>query len=378
MRNSSTGSLGRFEVQYDKLVKNSTAETVPPYGVMQVIGAAAHDEEEEYAIAKPTGSSNAKFLINGPLSIGPGDWGHGTSRYPAVIAYDPGTPPLSPTPGSLWGPFGDWKISINGTGFLITGTAKDGLVRAAEAPPLATAGADFPLIIVRNDSGLNRQNRSIFGLSVPLNVPPAQLPVQPIWASNSPDSGVPWVVSLNDVNAGGYVDCAPVGILAVRLNYRGQEYENPAQIHRFADASEGDYDTLVSCQDGPARILWRERGGISGSGTNGIQWAFIALDQQGVIDGPRGIVTVAVTAATGFRGQAITPGKGMVQLYEAPFGPAGTPWQPGPIVEVESWAPEGSAVGKGVPLRPSRRLPNGNTLYELVNEPCKVFPAPTP
>lgn len=380
MNAAKTGNPSKLAHRYDKVVKNGTAEEIPSHAVMKIVSTGLVSGDEVYTVGKSGGESGGKFLINGPQKITASGWGWATDSYPAIAAYDAGSPPAVPANGSLWGPFGSWKLSINGSGFLILGGPESGLVRVAQAPPGATAGADFPLILIRNDSGIKRNNRGLFGIGAPLNLPPDQLPIQPAFASTSPDAGRPWVVALNEVDPGNYVDAAPVGILSVLLNYRGQEYENPGLVHRFSDAIEGNYNNLASSQDGPARILWRERQGVSGSSTNGVQWAFILLDHQGSIDGPRGIITVPVTAATGIRGLPITPGKGKAMLYSptGTGGVAGSPWSPGPIVDVETWMHAETATGKPVLLRPSRRLPDGHTIYELTAEGCKAVPLTPP
>lgn len=373
-RNSKPGNRGKFESIYDKPVRNASGTTIPPYAIMQVVGGATATTDEVYQVAQAASGGNRKYLINSPLPIDAGEPGHATDQYPAICAYEFGSGSPVPVPGELWGPFGGFRLSTDGSGFLIVGEAEDGLVRVAEAPPLATAGADFPLIIVRNVSGLSRGNRSIFGIGEPLNSPALTLPVQPTFLSVPPVAGQFWVVALSNVGNGNYVDAAPIGVLAVQIDYRGQEYINPALAHWFVDCAESNYANLVSAQDGPGRILWREKQGVSGGGTNGIQWAFIQLDHQGVIAAPRAVITEAVTPATGTLNGLLIPGKGKARLYNNAGGNAGAAWVPGSIVDVETWMRGTTAVGKPVLLRPSRRLPNGHTIYEIQSEGCAVIP----
>jgi hypothetical protein len=377
MEHSRPGKSSQLRQRYDKRVKNTSGSTIPPFGIMRITGATKYGEDEFYNVAQPSGSGSEKYLLNGPQEIVSGGEGSATDDYPAVARYD-GTGG-TPIPTELWGPFGSFSLSVNGTGFLIVGTPENGLVRVAEAGPLATAGADFPIIIVRNMSGTARGNRSIFSLSTPISVPPDQLPIQPYINSAAPDAGKFWVVSLSNVNHLDYVDCAPVGVLAVQIDYRGQEYSNDALRHDFVDAQEGNYSVLKSSQDGPGRILWRAKQGVSGSATQGVQWAIINLDHQGILSSPRILITTEVTAATGTRGNPLTPGKGKGQLYTPPYtGIAGSIWLPSGVVDVETIAFETTPVGKMCACRASRRLPTGHIVYEIIAEPCKEMPEETP
>jgi hypothetical protein len=252
-------------------VFNTTGETVPPWGVMQIAGASLIGDDTAYDIIKPTGAANAKYLINSPAPLPGGGYSWGTDLYPTDAA----------TLGTAiatqeWGPIPDsWLLAPSGKGFLILGGAINGLARVASIPPAAGQGADFPVIHLRNDSGLARPKWSVWRVGLPLT-PPPDSPIQPTFASLAPLEGEPFVISFADVGINpenNIVDAAPVGIVAVLIDYTDAAHEK-------VECITGDYAKLKSVESGPATIEWREKQHLVGPLTLGVQWAFVLLDRQ--------------------------------------------------------------------------------------------------
>lgn len=261
--------------RWSVVVLNTTGETIPPYAVMRVVGAQPIDENEEYLVTKPSGSGS--ILFNSPSRIAPNERGFGTFTPPINAAYEvlDGTP----VAGEEWGPhplIPSWHLSRNGTGVVILGGAESGVVRVA--PAKAASGSqngDVPIIFIRNDSGLNRPSRTIFGIGDPITVPPAAFPSQPVYASLSPATIQPFAVSFGPVTAGGIIDAVTVGTVAVQVDVTDS-------THTHAVVADNNYANLISASDGPARIIWRERGTILGDSTLGVQWAMVSLEERPV------------------------------------------------------------------------------------------------
>ena len=372
MHATQPGADSHLANRYDKRVYNSSGQTIPPFSIVKVSTSNPPGQDDLQFVTVPTGSGSEKYLLTGPQELLPNRETVATDTYPAEVRYD--SAGGAPAGGSLWGPFGGFSLSVNGTGFLILSAPANGRVRVAEVPASSSASADYPLFYVRNLSGLARPTRTIFGLTTPFINPPTNLSIMSQWNSAPPNAGQFFCISLDNVAVNDFVLCAPVGVLAVQLDYRGTEYLNDAQLHGFADASESNYAHLKSSQDGPARILWRERQAVIGSGTQGVQWAFVNLDHQGVVDAPRGVVFEEITAATGNRGGPLTPGNGRATLYRSTGGNAGAVCVVVGNVDVENWFRGAIPVGKPVGLRPCRRLPNGHLLYEVSAEGCAEVP----
>lgn len=371
----------QYLARYNKGVKNLSGQVVPPWAVVQIIGAPAVNAEEFYSVSQPNGASKAKYLLNGPQSIAIGGYGACTDTYPAGVLWAGVTPPAI---GVEWGPVvGSWAMSASGTGFLILGgvttiSAQNGTVRVTSFPAGSTNGEDFPLIVIHNTSGVALANRSIVGIGTPLTLPQNTLPIRPTFDSLPPQPWRSMAVTLGVCDIDGYVDAAPVGIVACRLNYRGKEYIQAGEHHDFALPRSNNYSVLDSARMGQVSIIWRERGTVSGSGTTGEQWAFVRLDNYVAAADFWGVVTTQITASTGFRGEPITPGVGQVQLYSGPenflYLAAGTPWTPGQIVDCENWMRGVEVVGSLVRVEPSRLLNDGTMLYRTTAQGCQVIP----
>jgi hypothetical protein len=360
-------SRGAIEAAWPLRVKNTTSEEVPPFAVMQVVSTSNTNQEEEYRVTKPTGSSGASYIINSPFPIagnlfGSGTMGVATAAYNAALG--------TPTTGAEWGPVnGSWLLSPSGKGFTILGGAANGLVRVAPKGG-ATAGDDFPLVKIVNVSGLARSFGNIVGYGNSVDPPPATLSRIPTFQSAAPQAGQPFCVLLTDAGLNQTVDAGPVGVVPCQI------YLNDA-THKYADAINNQYSWLGSAATGPALILWREKQGIVGGGTLGLQWARVRLDPVAMTSDPRGVIESTVTAASGFRSAAtLTPGFGTIRLYLPPAsGPIGTAWNKGTTIQAETWMHATSAIGKPVILRESRKAPDGSTIYLAIAEGCKEVPS---
>lgn len=125
-------------------VKNTTSETIPPHGIMQIVSASeVLVEDAEYRVTKPNGAAKAKYLINGPTEIIANREGFGTNDYPSDAAYNASSG--TATPGSEWGPLaGSWLLSFSSDpntakGYLILGGAHSGDPSLVRVAPLTTS-----------------------------------------------------------------------------------------------------------------------------------------------------------------------------------------------------------------------------------------------
>lgn len=231
------------------------------------------------------------------------------------------------------------------------------------------APGDFPVFQVRNLSGLPRSFGEVFGLGTCLTLPPSSPNRFPLFDSTLPVVDSPYVVLLADVAVNGFVDCAIIGSVSVRLNFTDA-------THKFAQVVANDYTKMASAGTGPARIIRREKEAILGPGTLGLQWAQVELGKSvPILEAPRAVIYSVVSKATGNRDGPITPGQGIVRRYVPPTGPIGTAWNhQGATLMVETWMHSQSDVGKPVLLRESRKDNNGQPIYEMISEGCASVP----
>jgi hypothetical protein len=240
-------------------------------------------------------------------------------------------------------------------------------VRLADSAGTGPSGEDFPIVKIKNVSGLPKTVGSIVGYGVSLSPPPASFPRLPEFESAVPAVDKAFAILLADSEVNTTVDAAPVGVVATQINLTDA-------THTWANVIANDYAKLASGTSGPVRILWREKQNILGSQTIGIQWALVELGRALAAESNRGVVYSIVSASSGFRDGPQTPGTGLVRLYTKPTGEAGTAWEPGATTLVETWMHANSASGKPVLLRESRKLPNGSPLYEIIAEGCASVP----
>lgn len=340
-------------------VQNQLSEQAPAHAALQVANSSAVGGDTVYNVTKPTGVAGAKIVLNSPAPLLANSQGAATDQYP-TDALITGTPTFGQEIGPV---IGSWALSVSGKGFMFLGGLAGGVGRVAAKGTTD----DFPLVRILNVSGLLRSFGNIVGYGVSLD-PAAPVSRIPTFQSAPPTAGKPFVVLLGNVANNDVVDAAPIGVAPVQINYTDI-------AHTHAEAISNDYAKLASAKSGPATILWRELQHIAGGGTFGIQWARVRLDPVAMVEAPRAVIYSIISKATGFRDQAITPGKGLVKMYLPPEGVIGTPWQiGGSPIEVETWMHSQSDVGKPVLLRQSRKAPDGSIIYEAISEGCAVVP----
>lgn len=355
---------------YDIPVVNGSGETAPPYAVLQIIGSTLVGTTGQYTIGKPTGVTSAKYLINTPEELGAGHGSVATDKSPVLVAIT-GTPAFNQEIGPV---VGSWAMGVSGSGYIYLGGLAGGVGRVA-AKAGTSAGDDFPLVKMLNSTGgLPRPFGTIVGYGSPVDPPPATQYRIPTFVAAAPTTGKPFAVLLDPVLHGEIVDAAPVGIVAVQINLTDA-------AHEFAEPITGDYAKLQSGTTGQARIIWREKGSIAGSGTLGLQWARVRLDplqaaSVAAVEDPWGVVYSTISAASGARGGPIAPGNGLVTLYLPPeSGAIGTPWTPGPPISCETSMFETSPQWKVVIIRKSRQLPDQSWIYRAIAQGCKEQPS---
>jgi hypothetical protein len=127
-------------------VLNTSGDTIPPHGVMEIVNASEVGEDTIYHVAKPGISGTRVFVINSPAEIEQEGAGWATETYPTDVAFNAfsGTP----GPGTQWDVVvGSFLLAIpipgvvisTGVKYNILGGARiavgePSLVRAAPAP----------------------------------------------------------------------------------------------------------------------------------------------------------------------------------------------------------------------------------------------------
>ncbi len=366
-RGNKKGGLGSWKARFPLAVLNATAEVIPPYAVMQLGAGTNVGTDTIYNVVKPNGSTTAKYVVNSPASIAVAGYGAATDFYPAD-ALITGSPAFNQEVGPV---AGSWSLSVNGKGFISLGGFNFGAGRVASKGG-TTAGDDFPLVKISNQSGTTKLAGSIVGYGTPLDPPPAFFNRVPTFNSIIPTAGVPFCVLLNDAAPGNVVDAGPVGIVFAQIVFTDLS-------HGFAEVITGDYQKLQSATTGQAKIIHRERELTAGNGTFGQQWAQIRIDpkQTATTDDTRGISQGSIaSASTTSIGGPIVPGIGYAKLYDPPTGAAGVAWQPQPTpVTVENWMFASIADNKPLLLRKSRLDQNNTQIYVVISEGCKVVTA---
>ncbi len=129
------------------------------------------------------------------------------------------------------------------------------------------------IILVRNDSGGDRQRFDVLGVAGPLYGPsdnldefknrPAVTGVTPLVA----DHKGRFVVLMEPVRAGGLARALAVGVSPVTVDVEDE-------AHKFADVADGICGNLASGSDGAAAIMWKEPG-------TGLHWALVRFPAGG-------------------------------------------------------------------------------------------------
>ena len=104
--------------------RNSSGETVPPYGVLQITGVETKNGRQILVVTKPAGGT--LYAVNGPSAVDAGRYGTCTTDVRFIAAYDTGDG--TPSSGAEWGPkSGQWTLDPDGAGYLVLGAvAADG------------------------------------------------------------------------------------------------------------------------------------------------------------------------------------------------------------------------------------------------------------
>jgi len=101
--------------------RNLATETVPPYGVMQVVRSVhARDGTVVLEIDRPGAVSTIQYYVNGPSAVAPNHFGMATADWPARARWSGGAAPQ--VSGTPWGPkAGSWDLFAGLEGFQILG-----------------------------------------------------------------------------------------------------------------------------------------------------------------------------------------------------------------------------------------------------------------
>lgn len=111
-------------------VTNSTAEVIPPGGLMRVTG--LDEATGHYTVAKPDRDGDVSVLVNGLTAIPASGEGQGTWSPRCVLAYD--SADGAPIVDDAWGAVrNSWLAGRSRFGFLAKGGAGQGLVNAIRA-----------------------------------------------------------------------------------------------------------------------------------------------------------------------------------------------------------------------------------------------------
>jgi hypothetical protein len=146
-------SLSRLEATFPIVVKNTHSSTAPAYAILEITGVTNYGTDTIYDVSRPTGSADAKYVINGPDSIVNDAYGAATNQYPANVAYDTGA---TPALNEDWGPVsGSWLLTKSGTGWIILGGHASGIVRVAASggSNMAVFTADISSTIAAGSAG---------------------------------------------------------------------------------------------------------------------------------------------------------------------------------------------------------------------------------
>jgi hypothetical protein len=157
--------------------------------------------------------------------------------------------------------------------------ARDFLARQHQQVQSSTpSGRHNCIVLVRNDSGADRQRFDVLGISGPVFNPssdedafknyPAMTGVTPV----RQDHRGRFVILLEPVPAGKLARAVAAGVVPARLDVPDENYP-----YRLAEITDGSAANLKAASVGSATILWREGG-------TGIQWALVRLGNQTVSD----------------------------------------------------------------------------------------------
>lgn len=112
--------------------RNDSAETIPPFAMMEVSGVVTDTNRAVLTCIKPTDDGRF-FVSNGPFSVGSGDTGSCCASETRIVSYS-GTIASGDTIGPVGG---SWDASIAGAGLTVIGDTsyEDGYVLASALYP---------------------------------------------------------------------------------------------------------------------------------------------------------------------------------------------------------------------------------------------------
>jgi hypothetical protein len=102
--------------------RNTSSETIPPYGVMRISSTETVARRTRYIVAKPNTAFQRLYLVNGPQQIRAGKVGSGTFD----ISYALCDSSASPLLAESWGAKNDsWKLWQHRPGFFMLGNYQE-------------------------------------------------------------------------------------------------------------------------------------------------------------------------------------------------------------------------------------------------------------
>jgi hypothetical protein len=151
-------------------------------------------------------------------------------------------------------------------------SARDFLARQHQQAQAGTpSGRHNCIVLVRNDSGADRERFDVLGISGPVFDPasdeeafknyPAMTGVTPA----EDDHQGKFVILIEPVLAGKLARAVAAGVVPARVDVPDEDYP-----YRLADVTDGSAANLTAAKVGSAAILWREGG-------TGVQWALLRL-----------------------------------------------------------------------------------------------------
>jgi len=151
-------------------------------------------------------------------------------------------------------------------------SARDFLARQHQQAQAGTpSGRHNCIVLVRNDSGSDRERFDVLGISGPVFDPASDdeaFKNYPVMTGVTPvedDHRGKFVILLEPVPAGKLARAVAAGVVPARANVPDEDFP-----YRLAEVTDGSAAHLTAVKRGSAAILWREGG-------TGVQWALVRL-----------------------------------------------------------------------------------------------------
>lgn len=150
---SSDNIFARSAIRWVRVL-NVDSQTAPPYALLAMAGV---DNQGRVQVQRPQSDNQTGLLISGPGPIPTGLEGQAHRSFPAIVAYQSGTP----ANGQTWGAAANsWYLTSGKTGYQVVGGAAANLVNVVDTPPAAAAGGMFavcanatPQMVLFSDGG---------------------------------------------------------------------------------------------------------------------------------------------------------------------------------------------------------------------------------